>query len=852
MNNNRLCFLHSDTCYETRKDLFESIKTNLQYDPEFSSMYAEPIVFKYKGEDDNHPNIVLAIGSVDAKLEEGNKGNYFLIDFAHLEESINDINEKAKLEDEKVDEIKNTVETFIEQYSKDFETLNSGLESEVEARKEADSKLEELIDKLSKILHFDVEETDTVKFTQTKNEDGSFNLSADVKIPETKIVDSKVIDNQLSQDENGVFYRVDLACDKKENTLVLSVNGKETETISLPEGKFIADGRYDKNTEELVLDYNNANEESLRINLRELINEWNVEDERYQTGGVVLSIIERDEVAPGVARNAEEWQDVLHAEIKFDESEDNLAKLNNGGLFVSNKAKDIKYKGEPLNKFLDTLVPYQAFESIIKRVWYDKSTDELCFEFTVNNHESEIIRISVSDFLSNEFGVKNDPTSPIVMEYNHVKEGMSYFSADLKVSNAKNNILSVNEHGELIVNAIAAKVTYGKSTVKDALDALYDADIKIYESIQAEISKVNDSIAEETERAVNAEEKLNESISKAISDVTKAYEDSIANLDSKISAETENHLIGITITQENGKLSSVEVKESDIATNHSVDDKLATKANANEVYTSVQVDKELAKKVDKATTLAGYEIADAYTKTEVDTAITAVKSEILGGVGSDYDTLKELADWINGHRDLYDGLITKISEKAVKSDVDAALALKADTEYVNLELGKVNTELALKVNDVYIKNHYYTKTDTNAELAKKADIATTLVGYGIADAFTKDEVNSIKGDLEKAIESEKTRAEKVDSDLSLEIKKVKSELNGEIAKLKGDIEFLKGALQGLGIITVKYDDLQNGFNVDKENKTVDIALDSNVSDFLKVDDNGIGFTEGSKIDSGLI
>ena len=36
---------------------------------------------------------------------------------------------------------------------------------------------------------------------------------------------------------------------------------------------------------------------------------------------------------------------------------------------------------------------------------------------------------------------------------------------------------------------------------------------------------------------------------------------------------------------------------------------------------------------------------------------------------------------------------------------------------------------------------YYTKGEADAELAKKADKATTLAGYGIADAYTKNEVD---------------------------------------------------------------------------------------------------------------
>lgn len=49
-----------------------------------------------------------------------------------------------------------------------------------------------------------------------------------------------------------------------------------------------------------------------------------------------------------------------------------------------------------------------------------------------------------------------------------------------------------------------------------------------------------------------------------------------------------------------------------------------SKANANDVYTKSQVNEFLGDKADKATTLAGYGIEDAYTKAEVDGKVSSV------------------------------------------------------------------------------------------------------------------------------------------------------------------------------------------------------------------------------------
>ena len=82
---------------------------------------------------------------------------------------------------------------------------------------------------------------------------------------------------------------------------------------------------------------------------------------------------------------------------------------------------------------------------------------------------------------------------------------------------------------------------------------------------------------------------------------------------------------------------------------------------------------------NKPTTVAASGLTDAATKTEVSNAATAVKNEILGGAGAAFDTLKELA-----------------------------AALGNDANFANT---------------------------ITRELAKKADKATTLAGYGLGNAI---------------------------------------------------------------------------------------------------------------------
>lgn len=80
-----------------------------------------------------------------------------------------------------------------------------------------------------------------------------------------------------------------------------------------------------------------------------------------------------------------------------------------------------------------------------------------------------------------------------------------------------------------------------------------------------------------------------------------------------------------------------------------------------------------------------------------------------------------------------------VAPLAIKTEVEGALALKADKS--------AHEELAQTVSDNKdaVDEALLAKADTtyvNEELTKKADKATTLAGYGIADAYTKEEVNA--------------------------------------------------------------------------------------------------------------
>lgn len=260
---------------------------------------------------------------------------------------------------------------------------------------------------------------------------------------------------------------------------------------------------------------------------------------------------------------------------------------------------------------------------------------------------------------------------------------------------------------------------------------------------------------------------------------------------------------------------------------------LANKANSDDVYTKTTMDTELGKKADKttveeltttvngkadkATTIAGYGITDAYTKSEVDAKVASVykyKGSVaneaalptedltIGDVYNLEDTGMNVAytgegwDNLGSVVDLTPYLTKEdagktyaakattlagygISDAYTKTEVDTALGKKVDAvtgkglstnDYTTAEKTKL-TGIATgaevnKIDAVKVNGTALTITDkaVNIDLSNYATKSTTLAGYGITNAYTKDEVNTELG--KKANSSDVYTKTEVDTALS--------------------------------------------------------------------------------------
>ena len=140
-----------------------------------------------------------------------------------------------------------------------------------------------------------------------------------------------------------------------------------------------------------------------------------------------------------------------------------------------------------------------------------------------------------------------------------------------------------------------------------------------------------------------------------------------------------------------------------------VKEKKTTAANLTALDTAIK------DKADKATTLGGYGITDAYTKAATDSAIT----KAVAGKADKATTLR-------GY-----GITDAYTKAATDSAITKAVAGKAD---------KATTLGGYGIMDAYTKAA--TDSAITKAVADKADKATTLGGYGITDAYTKTQVDA--------------------------------------------------------------------------------------------------------------
>lgn len=276
----------------------------------------------------------------------------------------------------------------------------------------------------------------------------------------------------------------------------------------------------------------------------------------------------------------------------------------------------------------------------------------------------------------------------------------------------------------------------------------------------------------------------------------------VSALESTINGSDDADGLVDTVAAIDAKIGSVTAGSTVVEMISAVEDKIPTVPTDVSAFNNdagyLTAHQDISGKADKADTLAGYGIGDAYTKTEVDDAIDNAKKSILGeDVAEAYDTLKEIQDILQGtDGETIDGLIETVdanksaiatlngdasTEGSVDKKIADALEAADLDQYAVAET--VEAALGLKANaaDVVANSTFEafeeanTQAITNARTGAVADIEAK--GYAVAEEVagtyaTKSELATHASDMEATLEStlgDYAKAEDVEADLAKKI-----------------------------------------------------------------------------------
>lgn len=523
---NRLQFVHCNTVFKTREDAIKRLS-----DEQFinrPTLYAEPMIVRYGSE--SNPNIILAIGSV-GEGKESTKNRTFFIDLAHVKEEIEKLQNDVEIAQQDIENIQQHIAQLIESCGFDsngeFIKIDNIVLQNANNVKEALQLASEYLIQVEKDAQLSVIDSSTIDLNITDAEIGK-SLQANVKVPANGIMNDKVKDNHIKILDDGLFVNVGLDYNAKDNTLILNVNDNQPKVISLPEHTNVSQGKYDPLTESLVLTLTNGKE--VIVDLRGIHNEWAVDNSNTP---IKLNI---DRVISQTLENGTQiYNSILKADV--DISSDAHAPFNilvkdesNHTLRVDGLASKIFYEDKPQHyitvqqaleeteKSVDDIkleydaatntislqkdgkVAYQYqlnTGNLVNEMKYDKDTESIVVVYETAANEKQTITIPVSDLIE-EWTIETEGHTVLLNRKRNEKNGVDVLTADVKISNAKDNILTVQDN-QLYVQGVAEKIQY----------------LRKNSDVESELNYLNDSLANLT-NSLNAEKSNRESVDNQI------------------------------------------------------------------------------------------------------------------------------------------------------------------------------------------------------------------------------------------------------------------------------------------------------------------------------------------------
>ena len=433
---NKLQFIHQNTVFANReaaKTYLKELIVNTR-----PSLYAEPLVVKYEsGDDAKGPNLLLAVGSVgDGKYDgEYNRTQQrlFFIDIAYCEEEIEAIWER----------------------------------------------IEEIVSLLTVIPL----ESDTISLHTSVTPEGT-EISGDVRVADAQVIHGVSRPNQINVvPDDGLYHFVDVSYSDN-GVLTFQVND-EVKDMSIP---VLTGGTYhydDEDAENLVLSMSNG--ETVKVNLRKLIDEWTVLPINAITTPIVLKKekINSEDLPYGV----NEWQDVLTADIRLHEGDGNILYKNDSGRTLY-ATVNLEYN-EIENKLVFTWSENGQVNTkdialnsvkLIEYIRYDAVKEEIVIGYkTSASGETIEVRIPVGDLITEWVPVSE--THNVILNRTRNISGTDEVTADVRIASKdivpSNIVETIGENKAIFVRGEADNIKFGNTNVQAELERLDSEDDRI-------------------------------------------------------------------------------------------------------------------------------------------------------------------------------------------------------------------------------------------------------------------------------------------------------------------------------------------------------------------------------------
>lgn len=261
-------------------------------------------------------------------------------------------------------------------------------------------------------------------------------------------------------------------------------------------------------------------------------------------------------------------------------------------------------------------------------------------------------------------------------------------------------------------------------SVSEAIDDDNLATNSTFSSVKIDnLIKVN-----KAENKEYTDKKIDESISGTIDDtlsntsenavqnkVIKSYVDnSLANIQTALSGKVD---------KEEGKSLISDSEITRLANVKNYDD-TKVKSDISSMNTAINTNKTSIANIQTALNSKANS-ADVYTKSETDTKITEKVAEIVAGAPEDFDTLKEMSDWIYNHED---------SAAAMNAAINAN---KTNIANIQAEIGDMETEI-IRADDADSEGKcqlYKTVNGKRVDIEPKVNVSSSPYIYMTADEY---------------------------------------------------------------------------------------------------------------------